>query len=117
MTVQQKLIKNKLGLLELASFLGNVQTLNNLCRPGPRSCLGIMSLGKSYGKDRLEAACGRALALGTTSSKSIQSILKTGLDSQPLPVQTDKQLELPIDHDNIRGPGYYHENGEGGLPC
>jgi transposase len=84
---------------------------------GFRSCLGIMNLGKSYGKERLEAACGRALALGTTSYKSIQSILKTGLDSQPLPGQTDKQLELPIDHENIRGPGYYRENGEGGLPC
>jgi transposase len=90
-------------------------------RPHPqqgfRACLGIMGLGKSYGKERLEAACGRALALGTTSYKSIQSILKTGLDSQPLPIKTDKQLELPIDHENIRGPGYYHEDGEGGLPC
>jgi len=90
-------------------------------RPHPqqgfRACLGIMNLGKSYGKERLEAACSRALVLGTTSYKSIQSILKTGLDSQPLPVKTDKQLELPIDHENIRGPGYYHENGEGGLPC
>jgi transposase len=90
-------------------------------RPQPqqgfRSCLGIMSLGKSYGPGRLEAACRRALALGTTSYKSIQSILKTGLDSQPLPGRKDKQLELPIDHDNIRGPGYYHENGEGSQPC
>ncbi len=90
-------------------------------RPHPqqgfRSCLGIMGLGKSYGPDRLEAACRRALALGTTSYKSIQSILKTGLDSRPLPDRKDKQLELSIDHDNIRGPGYYHENGEGSLPC
>jgi len=90
-------------------------------RPHPqqgfRSCLGIMNLGKSYGKERLEAACGRALALGTTSYKSIQSILKTGLDSQPLADQTAKQMALPIAHDNIRGPGYYHEDGEGGLPC
>jgi transposase len=84
---------------------------------GYRSCLGIMGLGKSYGQARLEAACARALALGTTSYKSIQSILKTGLDSQPLPCQADKQLKLPIDHENIRGPGYYHENDEGGLPC
>ena len=90
-------------------------------RPHPqqgfRSCLGIMNLGKSYGPERLEAACARALALSTTSYKSIQSILKTGLDSQPLPGQTDKRLDLPIDHENIRGPGYYHENGEGGLLC
>jgi transposase len=92
-------------------------------RPHPqqgfRSCLGIMNLGKSYSPDRLEAACNRALALGTTSYKSIQSILKTGLDSQPLPAgQDNTQLELPIAHDNIRGPGYYHDNnGEGSLPC
>jgi transposase len=84
---------------------------------GFRSCLGIMGLGKSYGQERLEAACTRALALGTTSYKSIESILKTGLDSQPLPGQSDKQLKLPIDHENIRGPGYYHENDKGGLPC
>jgi len=76
-----------------------------------------MNLGKSYGKERLEAACARAMALGTTSYKSIQSILKTGLDSQPLPDRSSKQMTLPISHDNIRGPGYYTEKDEGGLPC
>jgi transposase len=90
-------------------------------RPHPqqgfRSCLGVMGLGKTYGPERLEAACARALALGTMSYKSIQSILKTGLDGQPLPRKEKHQLELPIDHDNIRGPGYYHDNGKGGLPC
>jgi len=84
---------------------------------GFRSCLGIMSLGKTYGSNRLEAACNRALAYKTTSYKSIESILKTGLDSQPIPDQTEPQMELAIDHGNIRGPGYYNENGEGGLPC
>jgi transposase len=90
-------------------------------RPHPqqgfRSCLGVMGLGKTYGPERLEAACARALALGTLSYKSIQSILKTGLDGQPLPRKEKHQLELPIDHDNIRGPGYYHDDGKGGLPC
>ncbi|MBU0985505.1 MAG: IS21 family transposase [candidate division Zixibacteria bacterium] len=106
---------------ETGGQTGGVITAILAGRPVPqqgfRACLGIMSLGKSYGKERLEAACARALALGTTSYKSIQSILKTGLDSQPLADQTAKQMALPIDHDNIRGPGYYHENGEGGLPC
>ncbi len=73
---------------------------------GYRSCLGILRLSKSYGEDRLEAACGRALLLGTHRYKSIESILKHGLDSKPIPEQ--QELNLPEDHDNIRGPSYYH---------
>ncbi len=39
------------------------------------------------------------------NDKSIESILKHGLDSKPLPEQQELALE---DHDNIRGPSYYH---------
>lgn len=74
---------------------------------GFRSCLGIMRLGKSYGDDRLEAACQRALKLGACSFKSLQSILKNGLDYQPLPEAEEPDNE-PIAHPNIRGAGYYH---------
>ena len=73
---------------------------------GYRSCLGIMRLGKSFGEDRLEAACRRALKLGSCSYKSIESILRQGLDRQALPEQ--QQLDLSIAHDNIRGSDYYH---------
>lgn len=80
-------------------------------RPHPqqgfRSCLGIMNLGKSYGKDRLEAACNRALTLGAIGYKSVQSILKNGLDNQPIPEVDEGQRELIIDHQNIRGSHYY----------
>ena len=73
---------------------------------GLRSCLGIMRLGSRYGDDRLEAACRRAMMIGACSYKSIESILKHDLDRQPLP---DKPRFTPaIDHDNIRGPKYYH---------
>jgi transposase len=44
---------------------------------GYRTCLGILRLGKSYGDERLEGACQRALLLGTHRYKSIESILKT----------------------------------------
>ena len=71
-----------------------------------RSCLGILRLGKAYGDDRLEAACRRALILGSHSYKSIESILKHRLDDKPLAEQ--QELALPEDHDNIRGPSYYH---------
>jgi transposase len=71
-----------------------------------RSCLGILRLGKAYGDARLEGACQRALILGSHSYKSIESILKHRLDNKPLAEQ--QELALPEDHDNIRGPSYYH---------
>ena len=71
-----------------------------------RSCLGILRLGKAYGDARLEGACRRALILGSHSYKSIASILKHRLDDKPLAEQ--QELALPEDHDNIRGPSYYH---------
>ena len=71
-----------------------------------RACLGILRLGKAYGDERLEAACRRALTLGSCRYKSIESILKHRLDEQPLEEQ--QELALPNSHDNIRGPAYYH---------
>ncbi|MCY4428698.1 MAG: IS21 family transposase [Halieaceae bacterium] len=71
-----------------------------------RSCLGILRLGKAYGNERLEAACRRALTLGSCRYKSIESILKHRLDEQP--VEEQQELPLPDGHDNIRGPAYYH---------
>jgi transposase len=73
---------------------------------GYRSCLGILRLAKTYGDERLESACQRALLLGTHRYKSIESILKHGLDKQSVPEQTE--LPLPADHPNIRGSAYFH---------
>lgn len=75
---------------------------------GYRSVLGLIRLAKSYTPQRLEAACRRALATGACRFKSVASILKTGLDRQPLPETTEKQLSLLPSHDNIRGADYYH---------
>lgn len=73
---------------------------------GFRSCLGILRLGKTYGAKRLEAACLRALHIGAANYKSIDSILKHKLDQQPLPEPSAASPR--IDHDNLRGPDYYH---------
>lgn len=72
---------------------------------GFRACLGIMRLGKGYDAERLEAACTRALRLNACSYKSIASILKHGLDQQPLP--ENRSQSTPIEHTNVRGAGYY----------
>jgi transposase len=76
-------------------------------RPHPeqgfRSCIGILGLRKRYGAQRVDAACARALALGTRSYGSVAVILKNRQEQKASP---DEQPSLF--HENIRGPGYYH---------
>jgi transposase len=79
-------------------------------RPHPeqgfRSCLGILRLAKRYGDDRVEAACRRALRVRARSYRHIESILKRGLDrTEPIELET---TPLPLQHENVRGRGYYH---------
>jgi transposase len=80
-------------------------------RPHPemgfRSCLGLLSLEKKFGKERLEAACQRALALSAPTRGSVLSILEKGLDSQPLPESDLESAALPLVHENVRGAAYY----------
>jgi transposase len=72
---------------------------------GYRACLGVMRLGKSYSKERMEAAALRAIQYKAFSFRSVRSILYRGLDGQS---STSSPKKLPHDHDNLRGPGYYH---------
>jgi transposase len=74
---------------------------------GFRACLGILRLVRSYGRDRVEAACARGLEIGARSYGSVQSILQHGLDRQP-PAAAERPGELPLLHPNIRGSRYYH---------
>lgn len=76
---------------------------------GYRACLGIIRLEGRYGKERLEAAANRALAIKGYSYRSVSSILKTGLDQLPLPLTGDagKEVVTPINHRNVRGSRYY----------
>lgn len=72
---------------------------------GYRSCLGLLSLAKRYGAERLEVACQRALLLGAPSRLSVVSILKQGLDRQPL--AEVEEVGPPLVHENLRGAAYY----------
>lgn len=73
---------------------------------GFKSCLGILRLAKSYGEDRLEMACQRALDIGGHSYKSVESILKNKLDQQPLPSAAQEE-KLSDTHEYIRGKNYF----------
>lgn len=76
---------------------------------GFRSILGILRLTKTYGNERVDAACARALRIDSLSYKSIASILKNNLDQEPVTNKTPDPLS--IDHTNIRGSRYYATSG------
>ena len=74
---------------------------------GYRACLGLLSLARKYGQHRLEAACQRALAIGSPTRRSVLSILEAGLDKQAAQPIVLAQWRSP-EHENVRGPDYYH---------
>lgn len=78
-------------------------------RPHPehayRACLGIMSLARRYGNDRVDAAAARALAAGAISYSSVKSILAENLDRLALPGPFF--VPPPPTHPNLRGADYY----------
>jgi len=75
---------------------------------GYRSCLGILRLEKQYGRERLEAACARAVAVHARSYRHVASILKNGLDRIASSSDAKREPRLPLVHENVRGSDYYH---------
>lgn len=81
---------------------------------GFRAILGILRLTKSYGDERVNAACAQALAMNALSYRSVESILKNNLDRN----SADKTPEPePIAHPNIRGSLYYSTSGRKEQLC
>ena len=73
---------------------------------GYRACLGLLALVRRYSAQRLEGACTRALAIRAPTLRSVTNILKCGLDRQGALFATEARPV--IEHDNVRGPDYYH---------
>ena len=71
---------------------------------GRRACLGLLRMGRRYGDERLEAACERALAIGSPTYKTVESILKNGLDKVS---REEKEEAKSVIHENIRGGSYF----------
>ena len=91
---------------------------------GYRACLGLLNLAKRYGDARLEAACRRALAIGSPTRKRIKSILEAKLDQHPelFTTTTTEPLvpTVPAAHVNVRGAAYFRSTltSEGDTdPC
>jgi len=71
-----------------------------------RVCLGLLNLSREYPVQRLDAACKIANKQDLLRLNQIKSILKSNRDQ--LPEQLDLDVELPQDHENIRGAHNFH---------
>ncbi len=76
---------------------------------GYRACLGLLNLAKTYGEQRLEAACRRALTLGHPTRKRILAILEAKLDQHPdlFPGADTAAPTASRAHGNVRGAEYF----------
>ena len=72
---------------------------------GYRAVLGIMRLGRRHGDARLDAACARAMALGSCRFHTVKNILAAGQDR--LPLEPPAETTPTPTHANIRGAAYY----------
>lgn len=71
-----------------------------------RALFGLFRLAKTHGHARLDAACARALALGSLRYRSVAEILKRDLDLAPMPSDAPC-APTPPPHENVRGGQYF----------
>jgi transposase len=75
-----------------------------------RSCMGLIRSAKAYDRQRFDAACKRAIAIGAPTRKSVLAILRRGLDASEPVDAAATQLPLPtVHHENVRGGDYYDQ--------
>ena len=80
---------------------------------GYKACASLMKLGERYSKERLEMACMRILAYGTTPSmRNINSILKSRLDIQPKDSAVKESLQNSNRYGITRGAAYFKKGGD-----
>src|SRR5207253_7842143 len=75
---------------------------------GYRKCMALIRTSKTYVAARVDAACARALAIGSPNRKSVEMILKKGLDRAPMRAASDAP-QLLLRHENVRGSEYFDQ--------
>jgi len=85
---------------------------------GYRSCLGLLNLARTYGEPRLEAACRRALTIGSPTRKRILAILEAKLDQHPdlFPGADTAAPTAARSHGNVRGADYFRATTQTATP-
>jgi transposase len=79
-----------------------------------QSAMGIISLSKKYGSERVEKAAHKALKINSHRYHTLKTMLKNNMedvDLSPRGSDTSSKLNHQLGlfgEENLRGPGYYH---------
>jgi len=89
---------------DVRSYISKILSKKQHADQAYKTCIGILSLSKKVGNERLTKACQRALEYSIYNYRTVKKILENGLEKQE--GYENEQLKMP-QHDNIRGKDYY----------
>lgn len=90
-----------------SAMVARILSANPYREAAVRSALGLRSLAKVHGAERLECACKTALRFGTNSYKPVERMLKLGREGMAIAGEEPAE-RAPIAHENVRGPDYFN---------
>ncbi|EKN6179162.1 hypothetical protein DVQ78_21590 [Yersinia enterocolitica] len=75
-----------------------------------RAVIGLIPLQKKYGRERLERAYHVAWHYKTPDRRFIDNLLRYQRENQEIPASRHGENNSPVslEHENLRGPSYYH---------
>ena len=99
----------------VSDYLREVERVMQYPPKAFRSCRGILTLEKKYGRDRLIAACACAGQKQRYGYQDLREVLEHGEDADFLPdedgrIQSGETTPAPLTHKNIRGSEYYRKD-------
>ncbi len=74
---------------------------------GYRSALGVIRLARKYGEDRLNLACGNAIAIGAIKYQTVKNILKNRMEKANVKKTEKQQQSFFTSNTNVRGKDCY----------
>jgi len=89
------------------AIISHILTQSDYPETAYKRSMGIIQLHRSYGSDRLNNACRRALIAEIYSYQRISNILKYSQDKLPLSTEQNTKASHIPKHNNIRGASAY----------
>jgi len=91
------------------TYIEGILALPNYPETLYRSCVGVLSMDKKAGRERLIKACQMGIQWKAFNYGFILRIIKNGTDKIAKESDTEKMKSQPPDHENLRGKKYYKE--------